>query len=153
MLPVCTLSCFSRVQLFAIPWTIAHQAPLSRDSPGKNTRVGCHALLQGIFPTQGSNSRLLRWHMDSLPQHLLGSAVSLHAVSLWPSNIPLYIWTTSASSIHLPVGHLAGFHVLSFVNSAAVSVGVHTPFQSMAFSGCVPRSRIAGSYGSSVFSF
>ena len=23
------------------------------DSPGKNTRVGCHALLQGIFPTQG----------------------------------------------------------------------------------------------------
>ena len=25
------------------------------DSPGKNTRVGCHCLLQGIFPTQGSN--------------------------------------------------------------------------------------------------
>ena len=25
------------------------------DSLGKNTRVGCHALLQGIFPTQGSN--------------------------------------------------------------------------------------------------
>ena len=25
------------------------------DSPGKNTRVGCHALLQGIFPTQGWN--------------------------------------------------------------------------------------------------
>ena len=25
------------------------------DSPGKNTRVGCHFLLQGIFPTQGSN--------------------------------------------------------------------------------------------------
>ena len=25
------------------------------DSPGKNTRVGCHALLQGIFPTQGLN--------------------------------------------------------------------------------------------------
>ena len=26
-----------------------------RDSPGKNTGVGCHALFQGIFPTQGSN--------------------------------------------------------------------------------------------------
>ena len=25
------------------------------DSPGKKTRVGCHALLQGIFPTQGSH--------------------------------------------------------------------------------------------------
>ena len=28
------------------------------DSPGKNTGVGCHALLQRIFPTQGSNSGL-----------------------------------------------------------------------------------------------
>ena len=28
------------------------------DSPGKNTRVGCHALLQEIFPTQGSNPGL-----------------------------------------------------------------------------------------------
>ena len=28
------------------------------DSPGKNTGVGCHALLQGIFPTPGSNSGL-----------------------------------------------------------------------------------------------
>ena len=34
-----------------------------RDSPGKNTGVGCHALLQGIFPTQGSNPGLpyCRW--------------------------------------------------------------------------------------------
>ena len=29
------------------------------DSPGKNTGVGCHALLQGIFPTKGLNLRLL----------------------------------------------------------------------------------------------
>ena len=29
------------------------------DSPGKNTRVGCHALLQGILPTQGWNLCLL----------------------------------------------------------------------------------------------
>ena len=28
------------------------------DSLGKNIRVGCHSLLQGIFPTQGSNSGL-----------------------------------------------------------------------------------------------
>ena len=40
------------------------------DSPGKNTGVGCHALLQGIFPTQGWNPRLLRllrWQTGSLP--------------------------------------------------------------------------------------
>ena len=35
-------------------------------SPGKNTEIGCHALLQGIFPTQGLNSCLLHWHVDSL---------------------------------------------------------------------------------------
>ena len=28
------------------------------DSPGKNTGVGCHAVLQGIFPTQGSSPGL-----------------------------------------------------------------------------------------------
>ncbi|CAN0571786.1 unnamed protein product, partial [Rangifer tarandus platyrhynchus] len=30
------------------------------DSPGKNAGVGCHALIQGIFPAQESNLRLLR---------------------------------------------------------------------------------------------
>ena len=28
------------------------------DSPGKNTGVGCHALLQGIFPAQGRSSHI-----------------------------------------------------------------------------------------------
>ena len=40
------------------------------DYSGKNTGVGCHALLQGIFPTQGSNPHLLRllhWQAGSLP--------------------------------------------------------------------------------------
>ena len=31
------------------------------DSPSQNTGVGCHALLQGIFPTQGLNPGLLYW--------------------------------------------------------------------------------------------
>ena len=38
------------------------------DSPGKNTVVGCHALLQGIFPTQGSNLGLL--HCRRILYHL-----------------------------------------------------------------------------------
>ena len=42
------------------------------NSPGKNTGAGCHALLQGVFPTQGSclpplHLRLLHWQADSLP--------------------------------------------------------------------------------------
>ena len=57
----------------ATPWTVAFQAPLSVDSPGKNTGVGCHFLLQGIFPTQGLNSSLLLWQADSLPLSHLGS--------------------------------------------------------------------------------
>ena len=36
----------SSVWLFVTPWTVVH---------GKNTGVGSHSLLQGIFPTQGSN--------------------------------------------------------------------------------------------------
>ena len=40
------LSHFSRVQLCVTPQTAAHHAPPSRDSPGKNTGVGCHFLFQ-----------------------------------------------------------------------------------------------------------
>ena len=43
------LSHFSRVQLCATPQTAAHQAPCPRDSPGKNTGVGCHFLLQRMI--------------------------------------------------------------------------------------------------------
>ena len=56
------LSHFSRVRLFArllCPW----------DSPGKNTGMGGHALLQGIFPTEGLNPHLLcllHWQAGSL---------------------------------------------------------------------------------------
>ena len=35
----------SHVWLFVAPWTVTHQASL-RDSPGKNTGLGCHFLLQ-----------------------------------------------------------------------------------------------------------
>ena len=41
--------------------------------PGKNTGVGYHFLLQGIFPTQGLNLCLLHWRVDSLPLSHLGS--------------------------------------------------------------------------------
>ena len=52
----------------AIPWT---GNPMDRllgpwDSPGKDTGLSCHALLQGIFPTQGQNPGL-PLQMDSLP--------------------------------------------------------------------------------------
>ena len=50
-------------------------------------------------------------------------------------------------------GHLGSFHELAIMNSAAVSNGLHVFFQIGVFSRCVPRSGIAGSYGSAVSSF
>ena len=54
------LSC---VRLFVTPWTVAARLLCPWDFPGKNTGVGGHFLLQGIFPTQGLNPHLLlgRW--------------------------------------------------------------------------------------------
>ena len=72
----------SRVRLFATPWTVARQAPLSMgfarllcpwDSPGKNTGMGCHFLLQGIFPTQESNPGLLHCRQTLYPLSHQGS--------------------------------------------------------------------------------
>ena len=85
---VCMLSHFSSVQsltcvwLFATPWIAARQSlqlcptlcdPVGYSPPGffcpwgslgTNTGVGCHALLQGIFPTQESNLCLLVSYID-----------------------------------------------------------------------------------------
>ena len=64
-LPACSGFCsacagsLSGVRLFATLWTVACQVPLSMDFSGKNTGVGCHFFLQGIFPLQGSNLHFL----------------------------------------------------------------------------------------------
>ena len=54
-LPFTCACVLSHLWLFVTPWTVALQAPLSMDYPGKNTRVGCHFLLQGAYLTQESN--------------------------------------------------------------------------------------------------
>ena len=50
------------------------------NSPGKNTGVGCHSLLQGIFPTQGLNPGLL--HSRQILYHL-----SLHGSKRWHDSV------------------------------------------------------------------
>ena len=50
------------------PWPTRLLCPW--DSPGKNIGIDCHALLQGIFRTQGENPHLfcvLHWQVGSLP--------------------------------------------------------------------------------------
>ena len=51
------------------------------------------------------------------------------------------------------IGHLGWFFVLAVVTSGAMNIGVHVSFWIMIFSGYMPRSGIAGSYRSAVFSF
>ena len=51
------------------------------DSPGKNTGVGCHALFQRIFPTQGSNPHFLHflhWQAGCLPLVGPGKPHTIH---------------------------------------------------------------------------
>ena len=56
--------------------------------------------------------------------------------------------------IILSTGYLHCFHILAIVNSAAVNTGVPVAFliRVFIFSGYLPRSRIVGSYGTSIFS-
>ena len=48
----------SSILAWRIPWTVARQAPLSMEFSRQEYWSGVHALLQGIFPTQGSNPGL-----------------------------------------------------------------------------------------------
>ena len=86
------------------------------DFPGKNTRVGCHALLQGVFPTQGSNLGL--WHRKQLLYHLSrchrGSREFLALDDILSSGC------TSLLTHSLPEGHLSCFQVLAIGNKAAI---------------------------------
>ena len=62
------------------PMDCSPQAPHPWDSLGKNTEVGSHALLQGIFLTQGSNLGLL--HCRQILYHLSHQGSPL---SIWHS--------------------------------------------------------------------
>ena len=76
------LSCVERFATHGLQPT---RIPCPWDSPGKNTGVGCHFLLHGIFPTQGLDSGHLqcRWilyhlsHQQSPPIGISGNEYSL----------------------------------------------------------------------------
>ena len=69
-LSIVCISCSVVSQLFATPWTVAHQATLSVGFLRQEYWGGLSCLPPGIFPTNGSNLHLLRllhWQEDSLP--------------------------------------------------------------------------------------
>ena len=71
MLP-CAVQSLQSCPIFAVLSNLCNalncSPPGYEDSPGKNTGVGYHALLQGMFPTSGSNPGLLhcRWVLYQL---------------------------------------------------------------------------------------
>ena len=56
------------------------------DFPGKNVGMGCHFLLQGIFPTQGLNPHLLHWQVGFLPLSHQGHPYLYSHLHQSPSN-------------------------------------------------------------------
>ena len=83
----------SRVRLFATPWAVACTRLLRPwDFLGKSTGVGCHFLLPGIFPTQGSNPGLP--HCRQMLYHLShwGSPVIIHGSGNYEQFYLLYAY-------------------------------------------------------------
>ena len=77
-LPLVIVKWPSRVLLFVTPWAVAYQAPLSKGFSNQDTEVGCHFLLQGIFPIQGLNPGLLHCRQTLLPSEPPGKSHDLH---------------------------------------------------------------------------
>ena len=114
-------------QLFVTPWTVLPARLLCPwNFLGKSTRVGCHALLQGIFPTQGSNPGLphcrrilchLR-HQGTEFSHL--EPCSSRTESLW--SLPR-LFLPSSSTIYLSVLFWCSFWLffLCFPSSSSPS--------------------------------
>ena len=109
----CLTLCDPMDSRFLRPW----------DFLGKNAGVGCHILLEGIFPTQGLNPCLLNWQTDSLPlshqhtfnfSHLIGVSVSAKQLKDIVINIPGRIRTCPKAALLFlltvsPLSHLLRF--------------------------------------------
>ena len=104
---------FSLARLIATPWMLALARFLCLwNFPGKNTGVGCHFLILGIFPTQGWNLRLLHWQADSLPLCHLGRPNQLvQATCVSSACDPLVIFS---SFVKLATFHSFFFSSLEF---------------------------------------
>ena len=81
---------------FATPWTVAQHLLCPWDFPDKNTRAGCHSLLQGISPTQGSNPYLLHCSRVFIAE-LPGKSIYLSTIYVFVS-LPVCLFTAYGCS-------------------------------------------------------
>ena len=70
-----------------------------RNSLGKNTRVGCHSLLQGILPAQGLSVGLLhyRWILYHLSHQEAQTSIQFRSVQSL-SHVRLFAWTAACQA-------------------------------------------------------
>ena len=108
------LSCFSRVWLFATLWAVSIMLFCPWNPPGKNTGMGCRALLHGIFLTQGLNLGILcrlHWQVGSLPLAPLGKEVMMVDTAQFkacpkdPCFPPLFLSVGVSVSVYLSLTH------------------------------------------------
>ena len=103
----------SRARLFATPWIVACTKLLHPwDFQGKNTGVGCHFFLQGIFPTQGLNPGLSNCRQTLYHLSHQGSLISKEHLQI---NNPTEKWAEDMSrlfkekEIQMSVKHTVNF--------------------------------------------
>ena len=91
------------------------------DSPGKNTGVGCHALLQGIFPTQESNQGLLHFRQILYQLSCQGSP-EITICGLRRTGVWILILCNDFSFLNL-----SGSSISSYVIEAEIAVPIALP--------------------------
>ena len=83
------------------------------DSPGKNTGVGCHALLQGIFPIQGSNPDLPHCRQISLLVELPGKPKNTGVLPFpSPGDLPHPVIKLGSPALQMDFFFFFSFHFL-----------------------------------------
>ena len=79
-------------------------------SPGKNTRVGCHSLLQGIFPDPGIKPRSPALQADSLAAELPGppraSCYNHYIIILVAKLFPIVLGQDKGCQTTFPMGQV-----------------------------------------------
>ena len=86
---------------------------------------------------------IMRYHLTPVRMAIINKS----------TNNKCYIGCGEEKPFYTVGGHLGCFHVLAIVNSAAMNMWVHMSFSRKVLSEYMPKSGIAWSYGSSVYSF
>ena len=118
------------------------------DSPGRNTGMGCHDLLQGIFPTQGSNPglphcRRILYHLSHQGSPFLYWMYRIYTCDIWIYHI---FFIHSHFDRHWAISTFWLLWIMlqwAFIYESCVKISVCVCFISAWYKS---RSRIAGSY-------